>query len=71
LEESKIVTNKLPETVDLVFPESMVGVIGVVYTLTGKGAVVALPAGFDTLIYKLYTFPTNGIDEFPVSDIVN
>jgi hypothetical protein len=70
LELSLIETVKLPEVVDMVFPESIEGASGVVYTLTDERVLIAFPVGFSTLIYSEYTFPISGIWAFPVSDIV-
>ena len=52
LEESIIVMVRFPEVVDLVFPESMVGTNGVVYTLTESIVAIASPVGLVTRIYK-------------------
>ena len=71
LDASIIETDKFPETVDLVFSESMVGAIGVVYTFTVESVAVAFPVGLVRRIYNEYTFPINGICEFPVLLMVN
>jgi hypothetical protein len=66
LEASRIETVKVPVELDLVFPASMVGVNGVVYTGTESRVAIAFPVGFDSRIYKEYTLPTNGMEAFPV-----
>jgi len=62
---------RFPEVVDLVFPESIVGTNGVVYTLTEPRVAIAFPVGLVNRIYKEYTLPINGINEFPVLLIEN
>ena len=66
-----IETVKFPEVVDLVFPASMVGENGVVYTFTAPNEAMAFPVGLVRRIYKEYTLPTKGINAFPVLLIVN
>jgi hypothetical protein len=66
LEASNIETIKFPEVVDFVFSLSMVGTSGEVYTLTESRVATAFPVGLETRIYNEYTFPTKGIDAFPV-----
>jgi hypothetical protein len=43
---------RFPEVVDLVFPESMTGTNGMVYTLTELRVAIAFPVGLVTLIYN-------------------
>jgi hypothetical protein len=66
LEASRIETVKVPDDLDLVFPASMVGTRGVVYTLTAPNDAMAFPVGLVRRIYKEYTFPTKGTEAFPV-----
>ena len=71
LEASIIETVRFPEVVDFVFPLSMVGTNGAVYTLTESRVATAFPVGLDSRIYNEYTFATNGINAFPVLLMVN
>jgi hypothetical protein len=64
-------TVKFPDVVDLVFIWSITGALIDVNTFTESNIVIASPVGFETLMYKVYDFPTNGIDGFPVLDMVN
>jgi hypothetical protein len=68
---SRIETVKLPEVVDLVFPASMEGTSGAVYTDTESRVAMEFPVGLVSRIYKEYTFATKGIEAFPVLLIVN
>ena len=45
LEASMIETVRFPEVVDLVFPISILGETGVVYTLTAPNDAMAFPVG--------------------------
>jgi hypothetical protein len=71
LDESRIETVKLPEVVDLVFPASIVGTSGAVYTGIESRVAMAFPVGLLRRIYREYTFATKGMDAFPVLLIVN
>ena len=68
LEESVIKTVKVPEVSDWVFEISIVGDTGVVYTISGAvaGLAIVFPIGLDAATRNVYVFATNGICAFPV-----
>jgi hypothetical protein len=66
-----IETVRFPEVVDLVFPESMVGTSGAVYTGIESRVAMEFPVGLDSRIYREYTFATKGMEAFPVLLMVN